>query len=88
MAESHETWQASLWIGNEEELYNDCRDLVGRRTVVADVTDEHARRIQEYILDYLDILAPNAGGTLLGDIIIAWSERVDWQAVAEASAEE
>ena len=84
--ENRETWQARLWIANDEGLYYGVKDIIGEGTKVQDVPYSDVR---EYIEDYLTALAPQwEMSNLLGDIVSLWLDRVDWRAVAEASVDE
>lgn len=66
---NRETWQANLWISNEEGLHYQC---VG----------QDASAIRDTVSDWLGDMGGREGQ--LGDITGLWMGRVDWDAIADA----
>ena len=68
---NYETWQANLWLGDDDADY--MRES-------GDVTPEIVREYAEQALsDDRDELP----GGLIGDIVNAWLSTVDWRELAE-----
>lgn len=84
--ENRETWQARLWIANDKGLAEGVREIIGSDTPAVDVPYSAAREVRDFIEEALPPVWQDGG--LLGDIVGLWLDRVDWHAVAEASAEE
>jgi len=86
MAEDHngwknrETWQANLWLGNDERLYSHALDIV----TGAEDAREAAEDLQALLADELGEGRPG----LMGDVIGLWLARVDWDGIASTWMED
>lgn len=69
---NYETWQCTLWIGNDEGMYRDTRGM----------TRDEVREYIEYTL-----MGDEPPASLLLDILMGWMSAVDWDEVAESLAD-
>lgn len=79
---NRETWQANLWISNDEWLHR-----VATGTLDDNYGPQDAGQLRTTAEDYLSDFYALENGGLLGDIIGLWLDRVDWDALAAAYAE-
>lgn len=73
---NYETWCVSLWLTNDEGLYNNVRELVRD----AKNTNRAAEAIKEFV-EELNPLADQA--TVFADLMNAALSAVDWSEIVE-----
>lgn len=96
---NYPTWCVNLWLGNEEGLYNEARelvsapiDLLGTESSYVFV-DDKARRRRLVAADRLkhwvrEDLAPDLGASFAADLLGYALDEVDWLEIAEAWLED
>jgi hypothetical protein len=77
---NYETWNVSLWLGNDEPMYHDVNRLA-RRAEVSNTHDEAVEELGESIRQYVTDLFTDSGK--FGDLDTeAELGAVDWDEVA------
>jgi len=83
---NHETWAVSLWLFNDEGLYDTARECVRSRS------DDNAAKIADNLRDMVRDLAADAGitdkATLWSDLVGYALDRCDWDEIAAAFTED
>lgn len=91
---NYETWCVNLWLSNEEDSYNDLRNMAD--DVLQDVDDPAAfvsamaDRIKNYVEELAEATVPDlfASGTLVLDLYNAAVSDVDWYDIARSAIDE
>jgi hypothetical protein len=77
---NHATYLVSLWLGNDQHLYNHFQE-VAKETTTSELGDK--------IMDYVDLLQHNAElNGVLGDLLSSIIHDVDFYEVAEQFKDE
>lgn len=81
---NRETWQANLWVSNDEGLYDRVTQYAHRTRHPLD-----GDAVRELVEDHLYATSgyESVSHGLAGDIIGLWLQRVDWDAIAQAFSE-
>ena len=77
---NHATWAVSLWVDNDEGLYNERREIVR----VNRVKYECAAALKSWIED----MVPDLGATLWSDLLNGALSDVNWDELAQTWIDE
>ena len=78
---NYETWAVSLWLGNEEPLYRETRDMARQ---VRGVKYDLATALQALVID----CAPYLGATMYADLLTHAIHQANYDEIAERLLEE
>lgn len=90
---NYETWQAALWIGNDEGLYRTVRDMLPDPDGDADgsvYAPDTLRDLESSIRDLIEheLIGDDSPASLSMDILAAWMREVDWREVTLAQLDQ
>jgi len=88
---NRETWLVSLWVDNDQGLYERRRELQQDAVDVAEGTDREARHVlRDYLPDFIEdeCIPSDCFDGLVGDIVGSFLRRVDWTDLADTWCEE
>jgi hypothetical protein len=69
-----ETWNVSLWLNNDEGMYNECLEICNKDTNPHGYEHHRKKQLEEYVFDLLD------DGIITDKISI---HRVDFKSIME-----
>lgn len=88
--ENYETWNVSLWLSNEEGLYNNTQDMAREYEYSAHGAYELGEALKAYVDDLAETTCPGSrtGASFVCDLLGSALSEVDWEEIAKHLLEE
>jgi hypothetical protein len=83
---NRETWAVNLWLNNEEQLYNEVREIVRGEPPQVSSGYEAGKALAEYVEQMA--LGDDPGASLATDLLIGALARVEWDGIVEGFRED
>ena len=77
---NYETWAVSLWLDNDEGLYNEVRENIGDLDLASRVDGNE--ELSGWLKDWVSEMQPEVNG-LWADLLGAALGEVDWDEIAD-----
>jgi hypothetical protein len=87
---NYETWCVSLWMDNDEGMYNEVRDSVASVGESPRATFEVAQILADYVADLAEATCPGVieGASFVADMFGHALAHVNWEEIASGLIEE